>query len=160
MNSLGTIDLPADPAATERFGAWLGERLGPGACVGLVGEMGSGKTTLVRGLARGLGVADPDAVSSPTYLLVIEHAGPRRLLHADAYLPGKLLAFLADGGLEYLFDPTAVVVVEWADAVAKHMPPHTLWIDLALAPAGGRRLHLRGASGAAYPDLAEMPKMF
>jgi tRNA threonylcarbamoyladenosine biosynthesis protein TsaE len=154
-----TVDLPADPAATERFGEWLGAQLRPGDTVGLVGELGAGKTTLVRGLARGLQIEDPDGISSPTYLLVIEHAGPTRLLHADAYLPGKLVGFLADGGLEYLCDPTAVVVVEWADRVAKHLPERTLWIELAMAPGGGRQLRCRTKDATAFPFLARMPKM-
>ena len=153
------VDLPADPAATERFGEWLGARLRPGSTVGLVGELGAGKTTLVRGLARGLGIADPDAVSSPTYLLVIEHPGPTRLLHADAYLPGKLLGFLADGGLEYLCDPASVVVVEWADRVAKHLPDATLWIEIAMAPGGGRQLRCRSHDPEALACVRGMPKM-
>ncbi|MFY9345492.1 MAG: tRNA (adenosine(37)-N6)-threonylcarbamoyltransferase complex ATPase subunit type 1 TsaE [Planctomycetota bacterium] len=152
-------ELPADPAATERLGAWLGQHLRPGDAVGLIGELGSGKTTLVRGLARGLGLDDPDAVHSPTYLLVVEHPGPIRLLHADAYLPGKLLAFLADGGLEYLFDPLAVAVVEWADTIAKHMPARTLWVELAVAPGGGRTVRLRAGPAGTFRWLDEMPKM-
>lgn len=159
MNSSATFDLPADPAATERLGEWLGAQLQAGDCVGLVGELGAGKTTFVRGLARGLGLDDPDAVSSPTYLLVVEHPGRTRLLHADAYLPGKLLGFLADGGLEYLFDPAAVVVVEWADRVAQHLPERTLWLELALAPDGGRRVRARGATSRGFPAWSEMPKM-
>jgi tRNA threonylcarbamoyladenosine biosynthesis protein TsaE len=153
------LDLPADPAATERLGAWLGSHLRAGDTVALVGELGAGKTTLARGLGRGLGLDDPDGVSSPTYLLVVEHAGHVRLLHADAYLPGKLLGFLADGGLEYLFDPAAVVVVEWADRVREHLPPRTLWVELAMAPAGGRRAVLHAADGTAFPWLADLPKM-
>jgi tRNA threonylcarbamoyladenosine biosynthesis protein TsaE len=152
-------ELPAEPAATERLGAWLGLHLVPGDVVGLVGELGAGKTTLVRGLARGLGVDDPDAVSSPTYLLVIEHPGRARLLHADAYLPGKLLAFLDDGGLEYLVDPTAVVVVEWADRVRQHLPARTLWLELGMAPGGGRHVRLTTAAATDYPWLASLPKM-
>jgi tRNA threonylcarbamoyladenosine biosynthesis protein TsaE len=154
-----TLDLPADPAATERLGAFLGARLRPGDTVGLDGELGAGKTTLVRGLAKGLGVDDPDAVHSPTYLLVVEHPGPIRLLHADAYLPEKLASLLADGGLEYLFDPTAVAVVEWASQLRNAMPARTLWVELALAADGGRRVHLRTAHTEDFPFLAEMPKM-
>lgn len=154
-----TFDLPADPDATERLGAFLGARLRPGDTVGLDGELGAGKTTLVRGLAQGLGVDDPDAVHSPTYLLVVEHPGPIRLLHADAYLPEKLASLLADGGLEYLFDPTAVAVVEWASQLRNAMPERTLWVELALAPDGGRRVHLRTAHAEDFPFLAEMPKM-
>lgn len=125
----------------------------------LVGELGAGKTTFVRGLALGLGLDDPEAVASPTYLLVIEHPGPTPLLHADAYLPGKLEAFLSDGGLDYLWNPAAVVAVEWANRVAELLPPHSLWIELGPAPSGGRTV----AMGCADPDrfsfLAEKPKM-
>jgi tRNA threonylcarbamoyladenosine biosynthesis protein TsaE len=152
------IDLPADAAATERFGEWLGRQLAPGDTVGLVGELGAGKTTLVRGLARGLGIDDPDAVCSPTYLLVVEHAGCVRLLHADAYLPGKLHGFLADGGLEYLFDARAVVVVEWADRVREHLPPRTLWIEIADAPGGGRHLRLSPGDENAFAFVRAWPR--
>ncbi len=150
------VDLPDDPAATERFGAWLGERLQRGAILGLVGELGAGKTTLVRGLARGLRLDDPDAVASPTYLLVVEHPGPTPLLHADAYLPAKLEGFLADGGLDYLLARSAVVVVEWADRIADLLPADTLWIGLATRAAGGRRLTLTGPREN-YPFLDGSP---
>lgn len=160
MSSTTTVTLPTDPQATERLGRWLGERLGAGDTVGIVGELGAGKTTLVRGLARGLGVDDPEAVCSPTYLVVVEHAGRVRLLHADAYLPGKLAAFLDDGGLEYLFDRTAVVVIEWAQRVAGYLPARTLWVELSVAAHGGRDVAVRAAQPGDFPFLAGMPKMF
>lgn len=153
------LELPDDPSTTERLGAWLGTRLAAGDVVGLCGELGAGKTTLVRGLARGLGTFDADAVSSPSYLLVVEHPGPVPLVHADAYLPAKLQAFLDDGGLEYLLDPRAVVVVEWADRVRKYLPERTLWIELALAPGGGRRVALAAAEPVHFPFLEQQPKM-
>jgi len=152
------VHLPPDPAATEQIGRWLGERLQPGQTLALVGDLGCGKTTLVRGLAHGLALEDPEAVSSPTYLLVIEHPGPRPLLHADAYLPAKLAAFLADGGLEYLFHQGAVVAVEWADRVRELLPPDALWVELALAPDGGRDAVFRCAEKDRFAFLAEMPK--
>src|SRR5688572_15258592 len=159
MSSSTTVKLPADPATTERLGEWLGTRLRPGDTVALTGELGAGKTTLVRGLARGLGVHDPDAVCSPTYLVVVEHPGRTRLLHADAYLPGKLAAFLDDGGLEYLFDRDAVVVIEWAQRVAGYLPERTLWVELTVAPDGGRDVVLRPVPEGGFPFVAGIPKM-
>jgi tRNA threonylcarbamoyladenosine biosynthesis protein TsaE len=159
MNLPIVVDLPADPIATERLGAWLGAHLQAGDVLGLVGDLGAGKTTLVRGLARGLGLDDPEAVCSPTYLLVVEHAGRLRLLHADAYLPGKLLGFLDDGGLEYLFDPTAVAVVEWAQRIQNHLPQRRLWVEIALAPDAGRRVVLRPEGSPGFPWLADLPKI-
>lgn len=148
--------LPDDPLATEQLGEWLGERLQAGDTVALSGTLGAGKTTFVRGLARGLDVDDPDSVSSPTYLLVMEHDGPIPLLHADAYLPAKLESFLEDGGLEYLFDAYKVVVVEWAELVRKHLPANTLWVELSMPPQPGRKVLLRPESMGGFRWLADM----
>jgi tRNA threonylcarbamoyladenosine biosynthesis protein TsaE len=150
------LRLPPDAASTEELGAAIGRRLRAGDVLALVGELGSGKTTLVRGLARGLGIDDPDAVASPTYLLVVEHAGRVPLLHADAYLPAKLAAFLADGGLDYLFQPGVVSVVEWADRVAAAVPSSALWLQLVVAPDGGRTVALACARAAAFAWLGEL----
>ena len=153
--------LPPDPAATDALGERMGRQLQPGDVVGLVGEVGAGTTSLVRGLARGLGVEDPDAVASPTYLLVVEHAGPKPLLHADAYLPAKLAGFLADGGLEYLFQPSAVACVEWADRITALVPQGALWVELSMAADGGRNVAFRCAAAEGFPwirALGENPK--
>ncbi|MCK5941172.1 MAG: tRNA (adenosine(37)-N6)-threonylcarbamoyltransferase complex ATPase subunit type 1 TsaE [Planctomycetes bacterium] len=149
------LTLADDPAATERLGERIGARLVAGRTVALSGPLGAGKTTFVRGLARGLGVDDPDEVSSPTYLLVIEHDGEVPLLHADAYLPAKLEGFLLDGGLEYLFDPTKVVCVEWAENVRNQLPRETLWVEITVGARPGRSVRLRTPDPGAFPWLTE-----
>ncbi len=137
----------AEPAATEALGAALGAHLGPGTTVALLGDLGAGKTTFVRGLARGLRVLDPDGVASPTYLLVVEHDGPVPMLHMDAYLREKLAAFLADGGLDYLAERAGVTVVEWADRIADLLPSDRVEVELVPAPRGtvvGRSVRITG----------------
>ena len=151
-----TILVPNDPLSTERLGELVGEKLQPGDTIALSGTLGAGKTTFVRGLARGLDVDDPDAVSSPTYLLVIEHDGEVPLLHADAYLPAKLEGFLEDGGLEYLFDPAKVVVVEWAERVRNQLPEQVLWIELSVPPELGRKVVMRRQRPGGFPWLADL----
>jgi len=155
----GELQLPADPAATARLGEQLGAHLRCGDVLALVGDLGAGKTTLVRGLARGLGVEDADAVASPTYLLVIEHQGPKPLRHADAYLPDKLSGFLDDGGLDYLMSDEAVVAVEWADRVAGLMPPGALWLRLIVEANAFRKIELRCQSPENYPWLGEIGRI-
>ena len=133
-----------DAAATEALGRALGALLRPGQALGLVGELGAGKTCLARGIAAGLGVDEPEAVASPTYLLVVEHPGRVPMLHADAYLREKTRAFLQDGGVDYLGEHGGVLVMEWADRVADLLPPGTLWVELRPAAGGGRTAVLRG----------------
>jgi tRNA threonylcarbamoyladenosine biosynthesis protein TsaE len=124
-----------DPEATQALGRRLGECLRVGQGLALVGDLGAGKTCLARGVGRGLELDDPDGVCSPTYLLVVEHAGPAPMIHVDAYLPEKTRAFLEDGGLDYLDETPGVIVVEWADRLQDLLPDETLWVTLL--PAGG-----------------------
>lgn len=99
-------------AETERVGADLAEKLSPGAVVLLYGELGSGKTAFVRGMAAALGV-EPNEVSSPTFSLIKEYRGRVCLQHVDLYrVSGREIA---DLGLEELAAGQAIVVIEWAE---------------------------------------------
>jgi tRNA threonylcarbamoyladenosine biosynthesis protein TsaE len=131
----------ADEAATRRAGAALSRRLSPGEVVLLFGELGSGKTVFVRGVAEGLG-ADPEEVSSPTFALVHEYGPggrPPILVHADFYRlrDEELAERNADLGLEEHGD--AILAIEWP------RPPWTnvrAWrVTLSEAP-GGRRIRI------------------
>ena len=103
----------ASEAETSTAGEALGKTLGAGDVVLLYGDLGAGKTAFVRGLARGLG-ADPDDVSSPTFTLVQEYAGPRlTLFHVDLYRLAP--AEIDDLGLEDLIAGRGVVAIEWAE---------------------------------------------
>lgn len=99
------------PAETEAFGEALGKRLQPGDLVLLTGELGAGKTTFVRGVARGIGSAAP--VASPTFQLVRVYAGRVQLAHVDLYRI-ETASELADLGLDELLDQGAAVV-EWGE---------------------------------------------
>ena len=101
----------ASPAETEAAGEELGRRLRSGDVVLLVGELGAGKTTFVRGVARGAG--SDSVVASPTFQLVRVYRGRMQLAHVDLYRienPPEL----AELGLDELADEGAVVV-EWGD---------------------------------------------
>ncbi len=97
---------------TIAFARDLAAQLRPGSVLLLIGDLGAGKTTLVRGLALGLGL-DPDAVSSPTFTLIQEYRGDRTLYHVDLYrLQG---AEIDDLGLDELSAGDAIVAIEWAE---------------------------------------------
>ena len=146
-----------DATATEDLGRRIGARMVAGQAIGLVGEMGAGKTCFARGVGEGLGLVDPAAVCSPTYLLLIEHVGPLPMLHVDAYLPAKTRDFLADGGADYLAEAEGVVVVEWADRIADLLPAETLWVHLRPLIAGaGREAVLEDRTGGVFAWLADL----
>jgi tRNA threonylcarbamoyladenosine biosynthesis protein TsaE len=103
----------ASEADTSAVGESLGKTLQRGDVVLLYGDLGAGKTAFVRGLARGVG-ADPEDVSSPTFTLVQEYAGPRvTLFHVDLYRLEP--AEIDDLGLEDLVSGEGVVAIEWAE---------------------------------------------
>jgi tRNA threonylcarbamoyladenosine biosynthesis protein TsaE len=126
------------PAATEALGEALGAQLAAGDVVAIDGELGTGKTCLVRGLARGLGVTD--GVTSPSFTLMHTYPGRLPVHHLDAWMQERGEAFLADGGAEWL-RADGVALVEWAERVAAWLPVPR--VQLLLAHGGGDRRTLR-----------------
>ena len=113
---------------TIQLGQRLGKLLKPGDILGLVGQLGAGKTTLVKGIARGLGVKDKEEVCSPTFVLVKEYQGRLPLFHLDLYRLDKIRDIEYLGISEYLFDQ-GVCVIEWAEKM-KMLLPDYLQINL------------------------------
>lgn len=121
----------SSPAATRAVGARLGAAAEPGDVIALVGPLGAGKTELARGIARGLDVEDP--VTSPTFILIAEHAGRVPLFHVDCYRLAGAEDALAAGILD---DRAAegVTVIEWAERLGAALPAGRL--DVAIDGAG------------------------
>lgn len=144
-----TFDLKLpDPAATARVGAALAAGIAPGRVLHLSGELGSGKTTLVRGLLRALGVAGP--VKSPTFAWVEPYRISRlNLYHFDFYRFDKKTEWLSSGLREY-FNPDAVCIVEWPERVGD-LPPADLAIQLGYeAEARRAKIEAHSAEGEAW----------
>jgi tRNA threonylcarbamoyladenosine biosynthesis protein TsaE len=101
------------PAETGSFGERWGRAAQPGLVIGLSGDLGAGKTQLVKGLARGLGI--PARVHSPTFTLVNEYGGGRlRLFHLDLYRL-ETRGQMVSAGLEEFLQPDGMTVIEWAE---------------------------------------------
>lgn len=102
------------PEETAALGEAWAQEVAPGWTIALCGDLGAGKTELVKGLARGLGITA--RVASPTFALVNEHAGGRvPLFHLDLYRLDTRAQIAAAGLDEYFFTPRGVTVVEWAE---------------------------------------------
>lgn len=133
-------------AQTEALGESIAQRSGALSAIALKGDLGAGKTALVRGLARGLGSAD--SVTSPTYAIVNEYRGARRVCHFDLYrLSGG--DDLWEIGWEDYLASGALCVAEWCDVAREMFPPGTLWIDIEKAGGDTRCFTLR------WPEEAE-----
>lgn len=137
------ISLP-DEAATLALGAALAQALPQSAVVYLEGDLGAGKTTLVRGLLRKLGTAG--AVKSPTYTLVEPHViSGLNFYHFDFYRFNSPKEFL-DAGLDEFFSGEGIRLVEWPKRAAPYLPPCDLAIELRVA--GDRRIARLAAHSA------------
>ncbi len=128
----------ASAEETERAGAELAGQLGPGDLVVVTGELGSGKTTFVRGACRALAVTAP--VTSPTFTVGHRYAGRVNVSHLDLYrFTG--LSPAEWGDLEPYFE-AAVVFVEWPEAGASALPEPRVAVTLAHAGGDRRRIEL------------------
>ena len=109
----------------------------PNLVVGLVGDLGAGKTRLVRAVAGELGVAS-ELVNSPTFVLIHEYAGRLPVFHFDTYRLRDEDEFL-ELGAEELFTADGVCLIEWADRVVDILPTDRLWIDISVTGTESRQ---------------------
>jgi len=135
-----------DRQSTIEIGRRIGLRLQPGAVLSLEGVLGSGKTTLVKGIALALEIGEE--VTSPTFTLISQYRGRRAgrelaLVHIDLYRIQRERE-LEDLGLEEFFGPQAITVIEWGEKARAFLPPEAVSLRLKLEADGSRRLQLRG----------------
>ena len=143
-----TVD---DAEGTRTLGRRLGERLFAGAVVALIGELGAGKTFLVKAIAEGLGIANSAVVSSPTFVLIQEYDARLPIWHFDAYRLATEAEFADLGAHEY-FGGAGVSLVEWADKVPTCLPAERLEIRIRTIGETSRRFEMT-AIGGRYEEL-------
>jgi tRNA threonylcarbamoyladenosine biosynthesis protein TsaE len=138
-------------AETEALGRRLGELLFPNAVVALIGPLGAGKTHFVRAVAEGLGIRNPLAVTSPTFVLIQEYPARLPIFHFDAYRLRGPSEFLDLGVHEY-FEGGGVCLIEWADRVIEALPEERLRIEIEPLDENRRRFRVT-AIGLSYERL-------
>ncbi len=125
-------------AVTKGLGRQVGRYAEPQTVVALIGPLGAGKTQFVKGIAAGLGIDDDRKVTSPTFVIVREHAGRLRLYHVDAYRVSS--PELSAIGFQEICTAVGVVAIEWADRIPDILPEDHLAITIEPTGAERRRL--------------------
>lgn len=132
---------------TIALGRKLGEQLEGGEVIALRGNLGTGKTHLIKGIAAGAGVEESDIINSPTFVLVNEYQGRFMLFHIDAYRLENEKDF-EHLGFDDMTGPGSVVLVEWADKVEKVLGGvNTIDVNLYHDGANSRKIQFDNLPG-------------
>jgi tRNA threonylcarbamoyladenosine biosynthesis protein TsaE len=129
-----------DPDEMEEIGIGIAEDLTDGNLVSLVGPLGSGKTTLAKGIAKGLLITE--VVTSPSYLLARTYEGRLTLHHIDAYRISSLAEFAEVGLDAYLPPERGVSVVEWPERIEGLVELSDVHVRIEIPEEGTRRVHV------------------
>jgi tRNA threonylcarbamoyladenosine biosynthesis protein TsaE len=139
------------PRETFRLGKRIGSRLEPGDVIALVGELGTGKTHLIQGLAAGAGIGRSSYVSSPSFTLIHEYAGKVPFYHIDLYrLAAEKEAEAL--GLEDYVGGKGITAIEWADKIPSLLPREILMIRLSYLGEHSRSVEI-AAVGTHYEAI-------
>jgi len=129
-------------SATQALGAALGRCVPAGTVITLTGDLGSGKTTLVQGLAQGLQVPADYYITSPSYTLINEYPGRHRLLHVDLYRLTDPLQ-IEDIGMPDILAGDGVIAIEWAERLPPSWLTAYLHIHIESLSADSRQITLK-----------------
>jgi len=127
--SFQTHFVSQSPQETVSWGEALGKRLKPSQVVALIGELGAGKTCLIKGIAKGLKVHSKDEVHSPSFTLINEYSGKVPIYHMDLYRLDSEDEFCELGYEDYFYGD-GVTLVEWAERIKSLLPKGTIKIKL------------------------------
>lgn len=143
---------------TYKLGETLGLLLKEGSVVAITGPLGAGKTHLVKGIAKGLGIKDSRIVTSPTFTLVNEYLGRVPIYHIDVYrLTG--INEMYDLGCDEMLWGKGVTIIEWADRVKGCLPDNIIKITILYETRSKRRIEI-SSSGMENEDiLGQFKKM-
>ena len=120
------------PEETQALGEKLGKTLKQGDVIALVGDLGTGKTCLTQGIARGVGIASDAVVNSPSYILINEYNGVIPIYHIDLYRLENSEE-IAELGLSEYMDGDGICIIEWAERITDGLPDTCIKIDITLA---------------------------
>ncbi|MFS0865363.1 tRNA (adenosine(37)-N6)-threonylcarbamoyltransferase complex ATPase subunit type 1 TsaE [Fredinandcohnia sp. 179-A 10B2 NHS] len=137
------------PDETLNFSLRLAEKLQPGDVITLEGDLGAGKTTFTKGLAKGLGITR--TVNSPTFTIIKEYQGRLPLYHMDVY---RLENSDEDLGFDEYFEGDGVTVVEWAHLIEEQLPNERLIISIEHQGDTSRKISVT-PFGARYQELCK-----
>lgn len=143
MTEQGLVVISRGVEETRALGVRIGKRLREGAVVALHGELGSGKTCMVQGIAAGLGVAPSACVNSPTFVIINEYDGPIPFYHIDLYRVANGRELIDLGWEDYL-DRRGVIAIEWAEKMGSLLPPDHISIRLEVTGETTRRISISG----------------
>ncbi|MFA5167415.1 MAG: tRNA (adenosine(37)-N6)-threonylcarbamoyltransferase complex ATPase subunit type 1 TsaE [Candidatus Omnitrophota bacterium] len=128
------------PRGTIEFAKGFANGLRPGAVLCLEGQLGSGKTTFIKGLAEGLGLKHPEQVKSPTFVLMHIYKAKTPLYHFDCYRLNSLEELENIGFQDFVNDPGAISCVEWAEKASGLLPATVRHIRFEILDASKRRI--------------------
>lgn len=142
-------------AETIALGEALGAKLQAGDMIALFGDLGAGKTTLTKGIARGMGL--PDDVHSPTFTLIHEHLGELPLYHVDLYRLVSENEVEGIGIEEYIYGD-GVTIIEWADRMKSMLPPERIDIEIRMIGDETREFNIETESLRLWAAVKELTK--
>lgn len=127
------------------LGKKIGSKLRPGDIVGFYGELGSGKTTMIKGVAMGLGVKEQDIVKSPSFIMINEYKGRYPIYHIDLYRVRNIEEVLSIGFEDYLYGD-GVCLIEWAEKAEGQLPENIIKIEFESVSLTERKINITGLS--------------